>query len=313
MQPTKFIAATGSHRPAERGDDPAEKERFEKISEAIGEALYYQGVNLRVIWSNDHVEDQCSPLDKNAVTLRPDGLRETPPENAKYLFEATADYHVMEGFLKAAQKDPSLGGKVELLISKQMWTGDEREPGSYAWPPVAGKTIGDKTLGALVENGLVIHKPISDTITRDGETRKHLRSLQVSDVVSDFSPLGAPVDNMLVIGGGKATQVAVTAGFNQGSIIPIPYCGAEGLSVLKQYFAAAENMQLISRKYPALREPTGKVTSAFTPPSETGVEYTTMSVEAVKAELPRILTEFLASPDDLHWQPSKKPATDYRK
>ncbi|MDD4616192.1 MAG: hypothetical protein PHW76_03635 [Alphaproteobacteria bacterium] len=296
MQPAKFVTAIGSYRPSEQNDGPDEKKRFEQIAEAVGEALCYQGVNLRIFWSNDHVEDQCVPLDKNSVTHRLDGLRETAPENVKYLFEATADFHVMKGFLKAAKQDPAIGGKVELLISEQMWSGKNREPGAFVWPSISQKAIGDQSLGSLVETGLVRLRMISDKIP--GENRHYLRSTQVSDMVNDLSPLGDPVDAMLIIGGGKATNTAQSVGFNQGRIIPIPHCGAEGLAALKKYFAVTKDAQKYGGKYPALYELAVKVTSVLTPPSETWAEYTTMSAEAVKNVLPRILSEFFASPND---------------
>ena len=59
----KVVSIVGSWRPGEHEDhSEAEKNRFYAIAEMLGSLMHEDGHVLRVVWSNDHLTDQCMPI-----------------------------------------------------------------------------------------------------------------------------------------------------------------------------------------------------------------------------------------------------------
>ena len=230
MKRQRIISVVGSWRPVERKDDQESKQRFVDIARAIGTALHDKGYILRVSWSNDHLYTQCRPQ-RNGEPYIPkknkNGTYAGQPSLCRFLFQDTADYHTMTGYMDANIKLPRGDARIELEISKEMYFG-ARQKGMVAWPPIADLTISGQTIKNCVESGLINITHVPGDLEPE-----YLRSSQLLALIDRDNS----VDVILGLGGGKASHNLFEAALPSRKLIPLPYCGGEAEGALARCYA----------------------------------------------------------------------------
>lgn len=238
---TVKVVVTGSYREQEQrkyGFLPNHKERFERIARAIGRKLAEQKYILVIAWSQDNPASQFD-------------TRNTGQPNHPYW--QTADYHALEGYLEAIRESPGLiaeGAKVELRISGSRDTSIPCQP-----------------FGRELDEYLRMHEVDVDVNTPHEFPDKRSEMLKT---------LASEADVFIVIGGGKATDLALSSAIGRQVLLPLGFAGGRGkqaIAELSDDFKRKLNIDLntsdsdtIIAQLPIL---INLITSNNTPPNQT--------------------------------------------
>jgi hypothetical protein len=187
------VVVTGSYREQEQRKYnflPGQKERFERIARAIGRKLAEQKYVLVIAWSQDNPDSQFNTrnIDK-----------------ANHPYWQTADYHTLEGYLETTQQSPGLiaeGAKVELRISGRRDTSIPCQP-----------------FGRELDEYLRMREVDVDVNTPHEFPDKRSEMLKT---------LASEADVFIVIGGGKATDLALSRAIGRQVLLPLGFAGARG-------------------------------------------------------------------------------------
>ena len=238
---TVKVVVTGSYREQEQrkyGFLPNHKERFERIARAIGRKLAEQKYILVIAWSQDNPASQFD-------------TRNTGQPNHPYW--QTADYHALEGYLEAIRESPGLiaeGAKVELRISGSRDTSIPCQP-----------------FGRELDEYLRMDEVHVDVNTPHEFPDKRSEMLKT---------LASEADVFIVIGGGKATDLALSSAIGRQVLLPLGFAGGRGkqaIAELSDDFKRKLNIDLntsdsdtIIAQLPIL---VNLITSNNTPPNQT--------------------------------------------
>ncbi|MFJ8016756.1 hypothetical protein [Streptomyces sp. NPDC096339] len=213
---------------------------FAEICAGIGAWVQRTGHILRVGWSNDHLLKQARPeVDGlESVVRNPDGTLGANPEHCRFLFEETADYHAMRGFLESAVVNPTSAAHVELDISEPMLNGS-RERNTLAWTPVRERVVAGTRIADHINTGVVRRYEIDGR--RDYEL---FRSKYLMNMLTDTG--AREVDLVVAVGGGKASGTFYQTALERMKLLPLPYCGGEAQrTILRSY--ARRNSRALER------------------------------------------------------------------
>lgn len=204
---------------------------FTDICAGVGAWVRRSGHVLRIGWSNDHLLKQSRPEVDGLETFvrNDDGTLSADPEHCRFLFEETADYHAMRGYLESAAASPQAGGHIELDISDQMLSGS-RDRNTLSWPPVGDRVMGGHSISAHIRNGTIVRYEVDGR--RDFE---YFRSKYLSNMISSDGP--REVDLVVAVGGGKASGTLYHTALERLKLLPLPYCGGEAQRVFMHAYA----------------------------------------------------------------------------
>ena len=196
---TVKVVVTGSYREQEQRKYnflPGQKERFERIARAIGRKLAEQKYILVIAWSQDNPASQFD-------------TRNTGQPNHPYW--ETADYHALEGYLEAIRESPGLiaeGAKVELRISGSRDT-----------------SIPCRPFDRELDEYLRMHEVDVDVNTPHEFPDKRSEMLK---------KLASEADVFIVIGGGKATDLALSRAIGRQVLLPLGFAGGRGRQAIAE-------------------------------------------------------------------------------
>jgi hypothetical protein len=233
------ITVVGSHRGKELHIyDFVNESTFAQLCAGVGAWVRRNGHILRVGWSNDHLLKQARPEVDGLETVvkNTDGTLTADPATCRFLFENTADYHALRGFLEEAATNPRSAGYVELDISNPMLYGS-RERNTISWQPVRDRIIAGSRIADLIEAGVIeIHEI-------DGRREFELfRSKYLMSVISPGDP--RDVELVVAVGGGKASGSFYQTALERLKLLPLPYCGGEAERILMYAYAHRGNRAL---------------------------------------------------------------------
>jgi hypothetical protein len=207
---------------------------FSHLAAGLGAWVRRRGHVLRVGWSNDHLLKQARPeVDGlETVTHNADGTLSADPAHCRFLFEETADFHALRGFLG----QPTGNGRIELDISDAMYFGST-EHNTLAWEPVKDLKIAGRTIADYVSQGTIERHQIEGS--RESEL---FRSKYLTDVIDPGSQ--REIDLVIALGGGKASGSFYQAALQQLKLLPLPYCGGESQRLFVQCYARRDSRTL---------------------------------------------------------------------
>ncbi len=217
----KLVSVMGSFRSVE-----IKKFSFIKSIESFKNAMFVLGANLArsghdllIAWSNDNIPDQFA--------------------GGRYVFEDTADYSVLMGYLSAVLNESNIPNtpQVQLVVSDEMWNGVQNSEGEN-FGPISSVRVGTTniTLGECVDRGVVQRRKVSGT-----EEDYILRT----DLLKDYVVPSA--DIVITVGGGKATGAAMQLARAENKLLPLGFFGGASRQTLLDVYSASSSHALAER------------------------------------------------------------------
>jgi hypothetical protein len=203
-------------------------EIFKKSCYEIGRELAWcDYVDCLVVSvSNDHIPEQRSSKVLSDGSIVP-----------KYLFEHTADYWAMIGFINHNGSYK----KVKVLISNTMMNGGHFEE----VPKISIAPFWDRE-ETLVHNAKSCRlRDFGDVIDIVNVKDEKLRSVLLKENVVNALKDESNVPLVIFVGGGKATDAIYDKIQNSMDVLPVPYFGSASLT----YFAEKRNEDVLGKKY----------------------------------------------------------------